>query len=98
MEIGHSLIAELDQAIKNGSSDKRIATLRRVTDLFLSNAGRYEPEQVELFDDVLVRMRGTSRARLWLSSGNALRRSMVLRLKSSADSPITMKLPSRVRC
>jgi uncharacterized protein (DUF2336 family) len=56
MDVGHSLIAELDDAIQRGSSDKRIATLRRVTDLFLSNAGRYEPGQLALFDDVLVRM------------------------------------------
>jgi uncharacterized protein (DUF2336 family) len=36
----------------------RIATLRRVTDLFLTNAGRYDSEQVALFDDVLMQMIG----------------------------------------
>ena len=51
-----SLISELDEAIKSSGSDRRIQTLRRVTDLFLTNADRYEPEQVELFDDVLGHM------------------------------------------
>jgi uncharacterized protein (DUF2336 family) len=53
-----SLISELDAAIQSSSSDKRIATLRRVTDLFLSHAGQYDPEQMKLFDGVLMRMIG----------------------------------------
>src|SRR3954467_11534898 len=56
--VGQSLIAELSNVIQHGSGDKRIMTLRRVTDLFLSNAGRYEPDPIALFDDVLVRMIG----------------------------------------
>src|SRR5262245_27801019 len=58
MAIGPSLLAELDDALQHGSSDKRLATLRSITDLFLSNSGHYEPEQVKLFDDVLLRMIG----------------------------------------
>lgn len=50
------LIAELDAAIQSSSSDKRITTLRRVTDLFLSRAAQYDPAQIELFDGVLTRM------------------------------------------
>jgi uncharacterized protein (DUF2336 family) len=53
-----SLISELDAAIQSSSSDKRIATLRRVTDLFLRHAGQYGPEQMKLFDGVLMRMIG----------------------------------------
>ena len=56
MGITYSLIAELDEAMQSGSSDRRMATLRRVTDLFLSQAGLYESEQIELFDDVLLRL------------------------------------------
>jgi hypothetical protein len=48
-----SLISELDDAIKSGGGDKRIETLRRITDLFLTHADRYQPEQVAVFDDVL---------------------------------------------
>lgn len=58
MTIGASLLAELDDALQSGSSDTRLATLRSITDLFLSNSGRYEPEQIELFDDVLLRLIG----------------------------------------
>lgn len=51
-----SLISDLEAAITNSGSDRRFETLRRVTDLFLANADRYEPEQIEVFDDVLARM------------------------------------------
>jgi uncharacterized protein (DUF2336 family) len=51
-----SLISDLEAAIASSGSDRRIVTLRRVTDLFLSNADRFAPEQVEVFDDVLGRM------------------------------------------
>ena len=56
MGMSYSLIAELDEAIQSGSSDRRMATLRRVTDLFLSQAGQYDSEQISLFDDVLLRL------------------------------------------
>src|ERR1043166_7845555 len=58
MQATQSVLAELDEAIRTGSSDRRIETLRRVTDLFLSNATQCAPEQVELFDDVLVHLIG----------------------------------------
>jgi Uncharacterised protein conserved in bacteria (DUF2336) len=51
-----SLISDLEAAITSSGSDRRIEALRRVTDLFLANADRYEPEQIEVFDDVLGRM------------------------------------------
>ena len=35
-----SLIADLEGAIKGGSEEKRVETLRRVTDLFLGDAVR----------------------------------------------------------
>src|SRR5271169_4931125 len=51
-----SLIAELEDAIKSGSSDKRVQTLRRVTDLFLNDADRLNEAQIGLFDDVLCHL------------------------------------------
>lgn len=48
-----SLIAEVEEAIKNGSQDKRVDTLRRVTDLFLGGADRFDEAQVNVFGDVL---------------------------------------------
>ncbi len=56
MPIGQSLIAELDDAIKSGSKDKRVATLRRITDLFVAEADRLNDNQIEVFDDVLGRL------------------------------------------
>jgi uncharacterized protein (DUF2336 family) len=51
-----SLIVELEDAIARGSSEKRIETLRRVTDLFMLNAPSFAEEQVDLFDDVIGRL------------------------------------------
>jgi uncharacterized protein (DUF2336 family) len=67
-----SLISELDAAIHSSSSDKRIATLRRVTDLFLSHAGQYDPEQMKLFDGVLMRMIGHIETRALAELGGRL--------------------------
>lgn len=49
----HSLIAELEEAVQSGSKDRRIDTLRRVTDLFLASSNRLNSDQIEVFDDVL---------------------------------------------
>jgi uncharacterized protein (DUF2336 family) len=51
-----SLISELDEAITSAGGNKRVETLRRITDLFLTHADRYQPEQVAVFDDVLGHM------------------------------------------
>jgi uncharacterized protein (DUF2336 family) len=47
-----SLLDELQTALTHGSVARRVETLRRVTDLFLSGAVNYSGEQIELFDDV----------------------------------------------
>ena len=49
----HSIIAELEDAVRGGSSTKRVETLRQVTDLFLNDAERLSDDQVKVFDDVL---------------------------------------------
>jgi uncharacterized protein (DUF2336 family) len=49
----HSIIAELEDAVRDCSSAKRVQTLRRVTDLFLNDGDRLSDEQVKVFDDVL---------------------------------------------
>ena len=53
MNAEHSLIAELEDSIESGSKDKRVDTLRRITDLFVSDANRLNDKQIEVFDDVL---------------------------------------------
>lgn len=51
-----SLFDDLDAALQSGSSEKRVAMLRQVTDLFLSEADRLNEEQIGIFDDVLVQL------------------------------------------
>jgi hypothetical protein len=51
-----SLFDDLDAALQSGSSEKRVAMLRRVTDLFLSEADRLNEEQISVFDNVLVQL------------------------------------------
>jgi uncharacterized protein (DUF2336 family) len=48
------LIAELEDAVRGGSSERRVRMLRQVTDLFLSDADRFNEKQIGVFDDVLV--------------------------------------------
>ena len=50
------LIVELEEAVHGHSAEKRIETLRRVTDLFLGEADRLNDEQIALFDDVLGKL------------------------------------------
>jgi uncharacterized protein (DUF2336 family) len=51
-----SMLQELETSIRDGSPNQRITTLRRVTDLFLRGAERYDEEQVKLFDHVIGRL------------------------------------------
>jgi len=53
----YKLVAdELEDAIANGSSHKRVETLRRITDLFLTGAEQFNDEHIELFDQVISRL------------------------------------------
>ena len=65
-----SLIADLEEAIGSGTQSRRLETLRRVTDLFMSGAPSYSEDQVALFDDVIGRLAADieARARSELSS------------------------------
>jgi uncharacterized protein (DUF2336 family) len=51
-----SLISELEDSIRAGSHEKRVQTLRKITDLFLAETERFNDEQIEVFDDVLQRL------------------------------------------
>jgi uncharacterized protein (DUF2336 family) len=52
-QMNQSLIGELEAAIQSGSKDKRVDTLRRITDLFVADADRFNDQQIGVFDDVL---------------------------------------------
>lgn len=64
-KLEHSIIAELEDAVKSGSSERRVDTLRQVTNLFLHDGERLSEEQIKVFDDVLCVLisRVESRAR-----------------------------------
>lgn len=51
-----SMVRELEESIRTGSPNQRITTLRRVTDLFISGAERFDEEQIKLFDHVIGRL------------------------------------------
>jgi Uncharacterised protein conserved in bacteria (DUF2336) len=51
-----SLIEELEAALAAGSNEQRMNMLMRVTDLFINRAGSYSQEQVNLFDEVIVKL------------------------------------------
>lgn len=48
-----SLITELESALEAGSQDKRVETLRRITDLFVADSSRLNDNQIDIFNDVL---------------------------------------------
>lgn len=48
-----SIVDEVEAAINVGSAEKRLDTVKRVTDLFLLSAGSLNSEQIDLFDQVL---------------------------------------------
>src|SRR5664279_2949101 len=68
-----NLISDLENALKSGSAEKRVETLRRVTDLFLNDADRLNEQQISVFDDVLVHLvqRIESKALVQLSTSLA---------------------------
>lgn len=50
------LISELEDSIARGTSEKRVETLRRVTDLFLVDPSALSESHVEVFDVVIARL------------------------------------------
>jgi hypothetical protein len=57
------LFDDLDTALQGGSSEKRVAMLRQITDLLLSEADRLNEAQISVFDGVLVQLIGRIEAR-----------------------------------
>ena len=51
-----ALVTDLEQALRSGSSERRVDMLRKMTDLFLSDADRLNEQQIKVFDNVLARL------------------------------------------
>ncbi len=56
MTTSQSLIDQLERALAAGTDAQRITMLSRVTDLFIEGAGRYSAGQINLFDEVIVKL------------------------------------------
>jgi uncharacterized protein (DUF2336 family) len=65
------LIDELE-AIRHASEDKRAATVRQITDLFLAGADCFTSDQIELFDDVFLRLIDGIERRVLIELANSL--------------------------
>jgi uncharacterized protein (DUF2336 family) len=51
-----SLMSELEAAVRSRSSEQRVETLRRISDLFLHHADSITSTQVAVFDDVFLHL------------------------------------------
>src|ERR1700688_3163509 len=88
-----SIVDEVETAINAGSAEKRLETIKRVTDLFLASAGSFDSEQIKLFDVVLERLVKTIEIRA-IADVSA---RIALAEMSSQLAPIAQAPPSVVR-
>ena len=79
-----SLFDELDAALQSGSSEKRVAMLRQITDLFLNESDRLNEEQIGVFDDVLIQLIQELKPERWSEISE--------RLAPVANAPIDLTL------
>jgi Uncharacterised protein conserved in bacteria (DUF2336) len=56
MSADHNLVSELSNIAKMGSSPKRAEILSHVTDLFVLRGSQLSEDEIELFDDVIIRL------------------------------------------
>lgn len=56
MKFTLALMSELEDALQSGAPERRVMLLRRITDLFLSDANRLNEEQVGVFDEILTHL------------------------------------------
>ncbi len=56
MHYDQQWVSDIEQAIKNGSREKRVDSLRKVTSLFLTNAEHFNDNQIDVFDNVLCKL------------------------------------------
>jgi uncharacterized protein (DUF2336 family) len=56
MEYDQQWVQDIELAIRNGSREKRVDSLRKVTSLFLSSAEHFNNKQIDVFDNVLCKL------------------------------------------
>lgn len=67
-----NLLMDEIAAVRNATEDKRAATVRQITDLFLAGADCFSNEQIELFDDVFLRLIDGIERRVLIELANTL--------------------------
>lgn len=88
-----SIVDEVEAAITTGSAEKRLDTVKRVTDLFLLSADRLDAAQIDLFDDVLERLIRTIEIRAIADVGAR----MALAEMSAQLAPVAHAPPAAIR-
>jgi uncharacterized protein (DUF2336 family) len=78
----NTLINELEEALSNGSVERRAKTLRRVTDLFVFGSAHFSEVHVALFDNIFGRLISDIEA--------SARAALAVRLASIPNAPPTM--------
>ncbi|RZN26025.1 DUF2336 domain-containing protein [Bradyrhizobium sp. Leo121] len=98
------LIAELEDVVRAGSPERRIRILRQVASLFLADADRLSEHQIEIFDDVLVRLIGAVEARTLtklsapLADLRSAPREAVRRLAQHEDAAVAVPILRKCEC
>jgi uncharacterized protein (DUF2336 family) len=90
---GQAIVDEVEAAIRAGSAEKCMATAKRVTNLFLTSAGSFNAEQIELFDNVFERLVKTIELRALAD----LSARMALAEISEQLAPVAQAPPALVR-
>src|ERR1700733_6193438 len=88
-----AILDEVEKAL-GASQAKSLDAARRVTDLFLSSAGSYNAEQIELFDSVLERLVKTIEIRAIVD----ISARIALAELSEQLAPVSQAPPSVIRC
>lgn len=64
MKFTLALMSELEDALQSGAPERGVVLLRRITDLFLSDANRLNERQVGVFDEILSHLAHRIEARV----------------------------------
>ncbi|MDB5618590.1 DUF2336 domain-containing protein [Tardiphaga sp.] len=54
MTVAHSIIPGLEDIVQHGDPKRRGDAVRKISDLFLAGASRYQPAHIDLFDGILT--------------------------------------------
>jgi uncharacterized protein (DUF2336 family) len=94
MQQPDTIIAELEEAVRSGNAERRVHTLRQVTNLFLCDGERLSEDQIKVFDGVLCLLVAKVEARARAELGQNLAHldyapvEVIQRLAGTTKSPL----------